>query len=66
LRRQVDADRDLGLKMGLTHTPTIFVVTQKHWIDVANVDYLDEAIQQAESLAAHETAAPVRHTAPRK
>jgi protein-disulfide isomerase len=49
LRKKVDADCELGNRMGLNHTPTIFVVTAKHWIDVANVMQLDDAIRQAKA-----------------
>jgi len=60
LKREVEADRDLGLKMGLTHTPTIFVVTRRHWIDVADVMQIDTAIAQAQAEVAHE-GAPAPH-----
>jgi protein-disulfide isomerase len=51
LKKEVLADHNLGLRMGLTHTPTIFVVTRDRWIDVANVQELDHAIQMAEAEA---------------
>jgi protein-disulfide isomerase len=60
LKKQIDADCALGLKMGLIHTPTIFVVTQEHWIDVADVMQLNSAIDKAESEVAHENA-PAGH-----
>ena len=47
LAKEVDADRDLGVKMGLNHTPTIFVVTAHHWIDVTDPANLYQAIDQA-------------------
>jgi protein-disulfide isomerase len=50
-KREVDADRDLGLRMGLTHTPTIFVVTRDHWIEVSDLLQLDKAIDEAEAEA---------------
>jgi protein-disulfide isomerase len=56
-KRECQADNDLGLKMGLIHTPTIFVVTQKHWIDVANFVDLDSAIEQAKAEVAPKKAA---------
>jgi protein-disulfide isomerase len=62
LRKKVDADCELGDKMGLTHTPTIFVVTADHWIDVANVMQLDDAIRQAKAETASEHS-PVHHPA---
>jgi len=47
LEKEVDADKDLGLKLGLMETPTIVVVTPYHWIQVKDVEYLDQAIDQA-------------------
>jgi protein-disulfide isomerase len=47
LEQEVDADKALGLKLGLIETPTIIVVTPYHWIQVKDVEYLDQAIDQA-------------------
>jgi len=52
LEREVNADRDLGIKIGLNETPTIVVVTNKGWIQVKDVSYLDQAIDQAEAAVA--------------
>jgi protein-disulfide isomerase len=52
LEREVTSDRDLGLKIGLNETPTIVVVTNKGWIQVRDVSYLDQAIDQAEAAVA--------------
>lgn len=60
--RQIEADVDLGKRLGLIHTPTIFVVTPKHWIEVADVSQLDKAIDTARSLVG-ESSAPVHHSA---
>lgn len=62
LKREVEADDHLGLRMGLIHTPTIFVVTRDHWIEVADVSQLDTAIEEAEAEASREAPA-VRHKA---
>ncbi len=59
LGKEVDADRDLGIRMGLNHTPTIFVVTAHHWIDVTDPSNLYQAIDQAEAEAGS-SAAPAR------
>jgi protein-disulfide isomerase len=56
LAREVDADKALGLKLGLTETPTIVVVTPKGWIQVKDVMDLYQAIDQAEAAMAE----PVR------
>ena len=47
--REVEADHNLGVKMGLAHTPSIFVVTTHHWIDVTDTADLYSAIDQAEA-----------------
>jgi protein-disulfide isomerase len=65
LGEAVDADTELGRKLGLDHTPTIVVVTPDHWIDVEDIDQLYTAIDQAQAeagvakpaAAAHRTAA---------
>ncbi len=49
--REVNASTAEGMKFGLQHTPTIFVVTQNHWIEVADVDDIYAAIDQAEAQA---------------
>jgi protein-disulfide isomerase len=54
---QVQADCDLSARMGLGHTPTIVVVTAKKWIEVRDVDKLQDAIYAAE-LDAHLTLPP--------
>jgi protein-disulfide isomerase len=66
LQREIDADYNLGLKLGVEHTPTIVVVTPHHWIEVADEMHLYEAIDQAEAMTAHESAAPPHHTTARK
>jgi protein-disulfide isomerase len=52
LQKEVDADKDLGLKLGVMHTPTIVVVTPRGWIEVADVSDLYQAIDQAEAMVA--------------
>jgi len=55
--REVHADYELGERVGLTQTPTIFVVTPKHWTQVTDVNQLYQTIDTA--LA--ETPAPAAH-----
>lgn len=62
LQREIDADYQLGLKLGITETPTIVVATPHHWIQVKDVDQLYNAIDQAEAETAHEGPAAVHHT----
>ena len=58
LMREIQADVDLGLKLGVQETPTIVVVTPRHWIQVKDVMQLYSAIDQANAEAAHEGPAP--------
>lgn len=61
LEREVEADVNLGKKLGLMYTPTIVVVTPHRWIQVKDVSYMDQAIDQAKQWvsepAVHHTAA---------
>ncbi len=50
LGKEVDADKALGLKLGLNETPTIVVVTPKGWIQVKDVMDLYQAIDQAQAM----------------
>jgi len=65
LAKEVAADDDLGLKLGLSETPTIIVVTPKGWIQVKDVSDLYEAIDQAEAMVASAPAV-VHHTVAHK
>ena len=61
--KEVQVDHDLGIKLGLQHTPTILVVTAKEWIDVEDVMQLYSAIDKAEAdLKTGAAPAPVHHT----
>ncbi len=50
LQREINADDNLGNKLGLTETPTLVVVTPKGWIQVKDVSDLYQAIDQAEAM----------------
>jgi protein-disulfide isomerase len=52
LAREVQADKALGDKMGLIHTPTLFVCTQRGWTQVIDPSLLYQTISEAESQAA--------------
>jgi protein-disulfide isomerase len=56
LQREVDADDDLGKKLGLAETPTIIIVTPHRWIQVKDVSQLDAAIDLAKTWVAEPTA----------
>ncbi len=45
--QEVKSDYTLGERIGLTQTPTIFVVTPKQWIQVTDVNYLYQTIDAA-------------------
>lgn len=59
--REVIADRTLGERIGLSHTPSIFVVTQRHWTQVTDVSLLYQTIDTA-LAEAPATARPVSRT----
>ena len=44
---EVNADYTLGERIGLTQTPTIFVVTSKGWTQIMDPNYLYQTIDQA-------------------
>ena len=64
-KKEVDADEALGERANLNHTPTIVVVTAKHWTEILDVSQLytviDQAMAEAGSVpaAAHHAAVPV-------
>ena len=51
LAKEVRVDYDLGVKVGLSQTPTIFVCTQTRWIQVTDPTQLYQTIELAESQA---------------
>lgn len=61
--KEVQADNDLGLKLGLMETPTIVVVTAKEWIQVKDVMQLYSAIDKAEADLKAVTPAASHHIA---
>jgi protein-disulfide isomerase len=65
LLKEVEADRNLGDKLGLNETPTIVVATPKGWIQVRDVSDLYQAIDQAEAMSGG-AAAPVHKTVAKK
>jgi protein-disulfide isomerase len=57
--KEVDAEEMLGEKAGLTHTPTIVIVTDhKGWIEVAEVSQLYAAIDTAIAATKNEVSTP--------
>ena len=65
LTKEVQADYALGEHIGLTQTPTIWVVTPKNWIQVTDPTQLFQTIDSALAQAGPNTAAnsKLRHPA---
>lgn len=64
--REVNTTTNQGQRLGLTHTPTIFVVTPTHWYEVPDPSNLDQAIETAQTEASHATTASLHKTAAHK
>lgn len=56
LATEVKADRSLGEKMGLQHTPTVFVCTAHNWVQVTDMKLLYQTIEQMQAQAGPATA----------
>lgn len=54
---EVRADYTLGERIGLTQTPTIFVITQKNWVQVTDPTQLYQTIDAAIAQAGPSTTA---------
>jgi protein-disulfide isomerase len=61
--REVHADYELGERVGLTQTPTIFVVTPKHWVQVTDVNDLYQTIDTALAETPSVASSKMRHPA---
>jgi len=57
---EVNADYTLGERIGLTQTPTIFVVTNKGWTQIMDPNYLYQTIDAALAQAGTAAKAPVK------
>ena len=42
--REVNEDYELGIRIGLLHTPTIFIATGKQWIQVVDINQLYQTL----------------------
>ena len=67
LAAEVNADFALGEKIGLTQTPTIFVVTPRNWVQVTDITLLyqtiDSALAQTTAAAAPTPNSKLKHPA---
>lgn len=61
--REVQADYQLGERVGLTQTPTIFVVTPRHWVQVTDVSQLYQTIDTALAETPEIASSKMRHPA---
>jgi protein-disulfide isomerase len=66
LANEVKADKALGEKMGLQHTPTIIVCNQHEWVQVTDTNYLYQTIDQIEADAGSGSPAAPHKTAAKK
>jgi len=53
---EVKADRTLGEKVGVQHTPTIIVCNQHEWVQVTDTSLLYQTIEQVQADAGSATA----------
>jgi protein-disulfide isomerase len=65
-KKEVEADRALGEKLGVIYTPSITVCTQKEWVHVTDIQYLYSTIDELEAKVAAETPAKKATTTPAK
>lgn len=57
-KKEVEADRTLGERLGVQYTPSIIVCTQHEWVHVTDISLLYQTIDELEAKVAAE--APVR------
>jgi len=62
---EVQADCNLGRRLGVQHTPTIIVVTDKEWIEVTQPTELYAAIDRAEADVRTAVPAKARKASPK-
>jgi protein-disulfide isomerase len=54
---EINADYTLGERIGITQTPTIWVVSQKNWVQVTDMNQLYATIDSVQSQVAQSTPA---------
>lgn len=65
-KKEVEADRTLGERLGVQFTPSIIVCTQREWVHVTDISLLYQTIDQLAAKAAAEAPAKKAATAPAK
>ncbi|HEX9199251.1 MAG TPA: thioredoxin domain-containing protein [Acidobacteriaceae bacterium] len=61
---EVKAEKAIGEKLGVQHTPTIIVCSQREWVHVTRTDLLYQTIEEVEAKAGPAT--PVKATPAKK
>ncbi len=61
--KEVNEDYTLGERIGLSHTPTIFIATQKQWIQVVDINQLYQTLDSVIAQVGGTSATPARTTA---
>jgi protein-disulfide isomerase len=61
---EVNADYTLGQRIGITQTPTIWVVTQKSWVQITDINQLYATIDTMQAQLASSTPAKTTSVAP--
>ncbi|HWB33285.1 MAG TPA: thioredoxin domain-containing protein [Acidobacteriaceae bacterium] len=66
LTKEVVAERTLGEKIGLQHTPTIIVCTAHEWVQVTDTNDLYQTIDQLLATVGGSSKPTVKHTSAKK
>lgn len=65
-KKEVEADRTLGDKLGVQYTPSVIVCTQKEWVHVTDISLLYQTIDELKAKAGAEAPAKKAATPPAK
>ncbi len=65
-KKEVEADRTLGEKLGVQYTPSIIVCTQQEWVHVTDISLLYQTIDELEAKVGAEAPAKKAATPPAK
>ncbi len=65
-KKEVEADRTLGDKLGVQYTPSIIVCTQKEWVHVTDISLLYQTIDELKAKVGAEAPAKKAATPPAK
>jgi len=65
-KKEVEADRTVGERLGVQYTPAIIVVTQHEWVHVTDISLLYQTIDQLEARVGAEVSVKKAATTPAK